>query len=710
MAKPLTAPVFKEVHRSRDERYGWDYLEVEMQHPTTKHPVKVSLARHDQMPRDHWHVAMVGRPAKKGYIKQESRAINKYGPAVVRDLARHLRSTYAINSVSGYRVSGARSRNHQEVHVDLHKALNIRELHHTPGQILHLEFQHQDEPKRVNRIYLSRDPVRHPPGIWTIGDIVPKSDKPSYAQDDEETEYLKNQNKFGVKNIRQLASHLKEKYGIRAVKGTRVTGVRQEKSGEEAQTTVRFEKALRLTAHKPMPVQSGRYQQVKDDWHHEGTTENPLNQHKRVVEKKPAWTEGPSKIGTYRVSEDKSLLNHYFVNEVQAVTRGGGKAAMQHLTAAADRHGVSLSLVAEPLKPQGEGVKMTRSKLRAWYHQHGFRPSKGDLMTRTPARLEKALSDNDAPEQAGTSQDDHEHVYVSPPYSMSGVCKHCGVKKVFTKPGLKAKHSLHREAQESKKMDKAMKTPKAHLDWHKENDALLESKGFRAVQARIKAVPFPGSLEEHRASWQAFERFRERRDRGQMWRYANDQMAQYSETGDTHHLDNAEWEAHYATVARNRSIYKSNAALAGLYTRLEKSWFMNRRVTFGSYKRPTNEGPMTTTAMRDGTARKIVAGPVKTDRTPDAKKGKLRKEVSTAIPSDFTTDRRGDAMLSPSAEFNNQRLAGTVPGVSRSERRKMQPRDSATEKHTMMRDGSVARIRLFAKAFAELLDSYTLLD
>lgn len=282
--------------------------------------------------------------------------------------------------------------------------------------------------------------------------------------------------------------------------------------------------AIKLTAHKPFPVQSGRYQQVKDDWHHEGTSENPLSTHKRVVEKKPTWIEGPSKIGTYRVSEDKSLLNHYFVNEVQSVTRGGGRAAMEHLTAAADRHGVSLSLVAEPLKPQGEGVKMTRAKLRSWYQQHGFRPSKGDLMTRTPARMEKSMQ---------------------------------------------------------------------------------------------TANPF-----------------------------------------------------------------------ARLSDRLEKSWFMERRVRFGSAKNPVNEGRTTTTMMADGKARKITTGPVKASRVPDEKKDKLKKEVVTAAPSDFTTNRAGDPMLSPSAEFVSSQLS----------RGKLKTKDTDTVKHTFRRDGSVDAIRLFAKS------------
>lgn len=345
-----------------------------------------------------------------------------------------------------------------------------------------------------------------------------------------------------------------------------------------------FAKAIRLTAHKPMPVQSGKYEQVKPDWHLEGTSENPLNPHKRLVEKKPTWIEGPSKIGTYRISEDKSLMNHYFVNEIQAVTRGGGRAALNHLTAAADRHGVSLSLVAEPITPQGEGVKMTRSKLRSWYQQHGFRPSKGDLMTRTPNRMEK---------------------------SMPNIPSHIPDLEPVKRGVLSCPDCDHTEQGDH-------------------------------------AKPCPQCLKAHEDGGVA------------------------------------------------KSLRKGLGEFASLYARLEKAQFFQRQVVFGSTKNPVNEGRTTTTAMRDGSARRIRTGAVKTGATPDAKKTKLKKEVETVVPSDFMTNRQGDPMISPSAEFMSGQLAG----------KQVKTKDTDTAKTTFMRDGSVAKIRLFAKALLEAYDAY----
>lgn len=155
---------------------------------------------------------------------------------------------------------------------------------------------------------------------------------------------------------------------------------------ERVEDSTPVEKALKLTAHQPMPVQSGGRSQVPPDWHHEGTVENPLNSRQRVVRSGDA-------TGVYRLREDPTRLNHFHVDDVRAVTRGGGRAAMEHLTRMADQKRVSLQLVAEPLNPGGgEGIKMSRRQLRGWYHEFGFRPKQGDVLVRTPARsIEKSL-------------------------------------------------------------------------------------------------------------------------------------------------------------------------------------------------------------------------------------------------------------------------------------------------------------------------------
>lgn len=141
---------------------------------------------------------------------------------------------------------------------------------------------------------------------------------------------------------------------------------------------------IRLTAYKPFPVQSGASKQAAEDWHHEGTFENPMNPRERVVKDGEA-------IGKYAIVPHTSDTNHFYLANVHALTRGGGKAALQHLTRQADKHGVTLSLYPVPLAPAGEGVKMTPANLGSWYHQLGFRPAQGDRMVRTPARVQKSM-------------------------------------------------------------------------------------------------------------------------------------------------------------------------------------------------------------------------------------------------------------------------------------------------------------------------------
>ena len=117
------------------------------------------------------------------------------------------------------------------------------------------------------------------------------------------------------------------------------------------------------------------------EWHTEDTQEHPMNPRKRVVTRDGA-------MGTYEVTPDLMREKHVRVHEIQAVTRGGGRAAMEHLTEQADRHGVTLSLSAEPLKPTGEGKQLSSRALKRWYKTHGFTSPPGSKtnMVRRPER------------------------------------------------------------------------------------------------------------------------------------------------------------------------------------------------------------------------------------------------------------------------------------------------------------------------------------
>ena len=55
-----------------------------------------------------------------------------------------------------------------------------------------------------------------------------------------------------------------------------------------------------------------------------------------------------------------------------AVERGAGRAAMELLVEAADRHGVTLALTAKPQPASGAGKTLTPAKLEAFYAGFGF--------------------------------------------------------------------------------------------------------------------------------------------------------------------------------------------------------------------------------------------------------------------------------------------------------------------------------------------------
>ena len=55
-----------------------------------------------------------------------------------------------------------------------------------------------------------------------------------------------------------------------------------------------------------------------------------------------------------------------------SIIRGAGRATMTAIIEAADRHGVTLQLTAQPQRPIGDGKQMTPSELEAFYNGFGF--------------------------------------------------------------------------------------------------------------------------------------------------------------------------------------------------------------------------------------------------------------------------------------------------------------------------------------------------
>lgn len=500
------------------------------------------------------------------------------------------------------------------------------------------------------RIDLARHPKLHAEGHWDIS-MVGRAKGSGYHPEE-----VAAQNAFGPRQVRALATHLKTTYGIKSVSGHRVSGARQKANATEKDVRVDLGKGLRLAAHQPFPVQAGANTKAPDDWHHEGTSENPMNPRKRVIAKKPTWVEGPTKIGTYELSEDRARMNHYHVHEIQAVTRGGGQVAMQHLTRMADRHGVSLQLFAEPLKPQGEGLKMTRSKLRSWYQSHGFRPRQGDLMVRTPTKLEKSMP--------STNHDIRTVVNQTGKNGQQDLV----VRMTHAQTGKTFDTHLSRDAS----------SPEGH--WQAVDASQFHSKGWTPGKTPIMNGGSTGvgdfgpsgvrQIAQHLRKLHGVTKVTAR-------------TAQASPDG--------------AVKMTERTMMKSvNSPFAPLYERLEKAeFFWKRPVRFGSTKNPNNErasdGTTNTTMMRDGKAKAIKTGEVKADKVPVAARGSVRKVSTPIVGPDFTPNRRGDMQHAAFASDTNAAMAS---GALKLKERA----DGQGGKLTMMRDGSVQRIQLFAKA------------
>jgi hypothetical protein len=84
--------------------------------------------------------------------------------------------------------------------------------------------------------------------------------------------------------------------------------------------------------------------------------------------------------GPYRTYRDLAIIEVApldgaivvkYVTSMQPQGRGAGKAALNLLCTLADKHAVTLRLVARPVK-RGNKRILTQTQLIAWYERHGF--------------------------------------------------------------------------------------------------------------------------------------------------------------------------------------------------------------------------------------------------------------------------------------------------------------------------------------------------
>jgi hypothetical protein len=107
----------------------------------------------------------------------------------------------------------------------------------------------------------------------------------------------------------------------------------------------------------------------------------------------PLFTTAKGDAAAHLVSLNDDTVS---VSWLASIQRGAGRAAMTTMIEAADRHGVTLELTAKPQPPSGDGKKMTRAKLEAFYAGFGFVTAKRingfAHMARTPTLWEHRLT------------------------------------------------------------------------------------------------------------------------------------------------------------------------------------------------------------------------------------------------------------------------------------------------------------------------------
>lgn len=79
------------------------------------------------------------------------------------------------------------------------------------------------------------------------------------------------------------------------------------------------------------------------------------------------------------------LTNTVYLKWLASLQRGAGRAAMELITASADRNGVTLILTAKPENPAyGAGKKLSKAELEAFYAGFDFTVSgRGEYATMT---------------------------------------------------------------------------------------------------------------------------------------------------------------------------------------------------------------------------------------------------------------------------------------------------------------------------------------
>jgi hypothetical protein len=203
---------------------------VDAHHPEVPYRIRVTMTHdRDVHPSGTWDINTIGRlhdhESAHTPLFYSRKNANTIGPGVIRALARHLKQTYGVQRVTGWRITGVRrggSKNSTpNVLLKADHSLAIDEVANT-GFRLTLHVKHPKSPHTV-RVNMTRNTLSGIPDSWNV-DSVHAVDK--WGLEVPGAFHRRFSNTMGPTAMRQLARHLKENYGVHQVQAYRATGMR----------------------------------------------------------------------------------------------------------------------------------------------------------------------------------------------------------------------------------------------------------------------------------------------------------------------------------------------------------------------------------------------------------------------------------------------------------------------------------------------------
>jgi GNAT superfamily N-acetyltransferase len=145
----------------------------------------------------------------------------------------------------------------------------------------------------------------------------------------------------------------------------------------------RSKRALKLNLDKPTGALADALSEIEERF-----MTNPMNPKEYMV------LNGNTPVAVFEVGARNGKLRLKDIRSLEKGT-GGGKAALQAVTAIADKHGVEMELTASPFGD--EKTRLDKDQLQDWYRRHnfedepGFDPALG-YMTRKPKQASNVIS------------------------------------------------------------------------------------------------------------------------------------------------------------------------------------------------------------------------------------------------------------------------------------------------------------------------------